>query len=242
MESTGSRRKKGKGGFSQMLDRLLPKVEMGRTDRLLEIVAAALMALATMGSAWSAYQATTWSGVQTFRLNEANAARALATRYWNEDTQFVAFDATMLIDYLSAETSGNRHLADLLRQRFRPDFHDAVEAWLALDPFNNPVAPRSPFVMDEYKSTLKDKALGYEKLASQKTLEGSKANRIGDNYVLLTVLFASVLFFAGICVKFKSRRVKAVMLFIGLIAFASTAIVLTTFPVTGSGVSVAKIP
>lgn len=78
MEDIGNKKQ---GSFSSFLDRLIPRADVKKTDRVLEIIAAALMALATVCSAWSAYQATTWNGVQTFRLNEANAGRVLANRY-----------------------------------------------------------------------------------------------------------------------------------------------------------------
>lgn len=147
----------------------------------------------------------------------------------------------MLIEYLSAESTGNEKLARVLKTRFRPDVQKAINSWLATKPFENPDAPRSPFVMKEYSTQLKEKAAAYEDLVEQKIKEASDANRNGDNYILLTVLFASVLFFAGICVKFQSRRVKAAMLIFGVIMFMITALVLISYPVTWSGVAPAPI-
>jgi hypothetical protein len=45
-------------------------------DRGLEIMSAALMALATVLSAWCAYQATRWDGIQTSRANTHEATSA----------------------------------------------------------------------------------------------------------------------------------------------------------------------
>ena len=46
------------------------------TDRLVEVISAAVLALATIASAWSAYQATRWGGVQAAAFAEAGALRA----------------------------------------------------------------------------------------------------------------------------------------------------------------------
>lgn len=222
-------------------NRVLPRSEVKSIDRILEIVAATLMAFSTICSAWSAYQATTWGGVQTFRLNEANASRAQEVRYWNDHSQFLAFDSAMLLEYLSAVSQGNQKFAALVRSRFRPDVRDVFQLWLSMDPLTNPDAPYSPFVMEEYDPSLKSKAIHFQNLANEKTAEASAANRNGDNYVLLTVLFASVLFFAGIASKFQSRRVRAAMLLFGMLVFLVTALVLITYPVAWSGVSLKPV-
>ena len=49
-------------------------------ERVLELIAALMLSLATLGIAWSGYQAATWSGLQARRYQEASTARALANR------------------------------------------------------------------------------------------------------------------------------------------------------------------
>ena len=49
-----------------------------RTDRL-EIGSAVLLALATVATAWSGYQASRWNGEQAKAFSKANAARIEAT-------------------------------------------------------------------------------------------------------------------------------------------------------------------
>lgn len=50
------------------------------TDRWIELLAASVLALATIASAWSAYQATRWGGVQGAAFAQAGAARAESVR------------------------------------------------------------------------------------------------------------------------------------------------------------------
>ena len=58
------------------------------------------------------------------------------------------------------------------------------------------------------------------------------ANQHSDNYVLLSVLAASVLFFSGMGVKFEGRWIKIALNAFGALLFAGLAVVAATFPMT----------
>ena len=49
-------------------------------ERWLEIAAALMLSLATLGIAWSGYQAAKWSGLQARRYTQASTARSFANR------------------------------------------------------------------------------------------------------------------------------------------------------------------
>jgi|SRR5271163_2286904 len=130
---------------------VLPKFE-----KSLEIVATLLLAFATVGSAWSAYQAKRWGGVQMFRMVAANGARSEAVRLSDKASQLTSIDVSMFLQYAAAVSSHQQQLSDFILQRFRPEMKVAVDAWLATHPLKNPDAPPSPFAMKEYSlSTLK---------------------------------------------------------------------------------------
>jgi hypothetical protein len=58
------------------------------------------------------------------------------------------------------------------------------------------------------------------------------ANQLSDNYVLLTVLAASVLFFSGMGVKFEGRWIRVALNAFSADLFVGTAVVAATFPIT----------
>ena len=118
-----------------------------------------------------------------------------------------------------------------LGQRFRPEMKPAVEAWLKLDPLNNSSAPPSPFHMAEYVQREAAEVAHQEELAANAAKLAREANRFSDNYVLLTVIFASVLFFGGIARAFDSRPLRVVLASMAVVLFTGTLIVLTTMPV-----------
>ena len=102
-----------------LLRQILSAVEVRGSERKrwVEITCAVVLALATTASAWCAYQATLWGGVQTFRLAAAARAGREAVKNSVEGMQFRAFDGTMFIHYLEARVLGRKDLEELLYQR-----------------------------------------------------------------------------------------------------------------------------
>lgn len=217
----------GAGGSTQEVDvprnRNVKTNVIGAREKWIEIASAALLALATVGSAWNAYQAAVWSGIQTFRLSEATAARTEAARLSNNALQLTTIDVGMFVQYAAARSTGNDQLADFLFERFRPELKTATEAWLATDPLENPSAPPSPFAMPEYSVEAQEQAERMTETAERRSEEAHQANQRSDSYVLLTVLFASVLFFGGISTKFRSERLRMFLIALGALIFIVAA-------------------
>src|SRR6266496_4622134 len=120
-------------------------------DRRLEVVSTVLLALATVATAWSGYQATRWSGEQTKAYNRANAARLESSRASNLANTQVLVDVTTFAQWVNAYARSETKLAGFYLERFRREFRPAVNAWVATDPLRNPRAPLTPFVMPQYK-------------------------------------------------------------------------------------------
>ena len=185
-----------------------------------------------MLSAWCAYQATRWDRIQTSRFDAANAARTEAVRLSNRALQLSTLDEQLFTQYVVAVDAGHTRLADVMRQRFRPELRAAMQTWLATHPFTNPQAPASPFAMAAYTSTGGAAADAQLELADRRVEAAEVANQHSDNYVLLTVLAASVLFFSGMGVKFEGRWIKIALNTLGALLFVGTAVVAATFPMT----------
>jgi hypothetical protein len=201
------------------------------TDRWVEVVAASVLALATIASAWSAYQATRWGGVQAAAFAEAGALRAESVRASDLADAELTVDVEYFAIWLDGASQGEEDLQQRVEDSFRPEFAVAFDAWQATDPFVNPDAPHTPFEMEEYSVAAAQDTDALRSEAERAAGEALDANQTGDNYVLTTVLFASVLFFAGISTKFQGRRIKLALVVLGLAAFIAGASILLTFPV-----------
>ena len=200
-------------------------------DRWVELVAAIVLALATIASAWSAYQATRWGGVQAEAFAEAAAARAESVRASDLADAELTIDVEYFAVWLDGASQGNETLTSALEKSFRPEFAAAFDAWQATDPLSNPDAPSTPFEMDEYQVAASREAEELRVEAEAASAVAMEANQTGDNYVLTTVLFASVLFFAGISTKFRGRWIKLSLVGLGLAAFVSGTSILLSYPI-----------
>lgn len=214
-----------------VLQRILKAVEKDARHRWVEITCAVVLALATTGTAWCAYQSNLWGGVQTFRLAAANKAGRESAAASFAALQTRAFDASMFISYMQAKHEGNERQEKFLFNRFRPEVRKAIDAWLKTDPFNSPAAPPSPFKMAEYVQPELAEAGRQAQKADEDTAAAELANQHADAYVLLTVLFASVLFFGGIAGTLDSRRLRVAIVLVALMLFVITLAYLGTMPV-----------
>lgn len=199
-------------------------------ERWFELIVAVILGLATLGSAWSAYQSAVWGGIQSFRLAESTAAGRRAAEKAVYANQLRGVDLLLFEAYLRALSENNQWLAEFLFQRFRPEFKVATEAWLATRPLKNPSAPSSPFVMKEYSVAIDKEAQQLRQEEATKFTEARKANEISDGYLLLTVVFGVALFLGGITAAFKGRRVKAIMLALSVITITATATFMAFLP------------
>jgi hypothetical protein len=218
--------------FSGLHDAIQAVTHINTPDRWVEILAATVLALATVASAWSAYQATRWGGVQAEAYAEAGAARAESVRMSDLADAHLTIDVEYFAIWLDETAKGgDEQVVALIQRAFRPEFEPAFEAWLATDPLVNQDGPATPFEMDEYLRAASHQAEEFRTEAEAATEVAVDANQTGDNYVLATVLFASVLFFAGISTKFGERWVKITLVIVGFLAFLSGAVLLLTYPV-----------
>ena len=74
---------------------------------------------------------------------------------------------------------------------------------------------RSPLEDPAYLDALFSKSTELEAQAADHFQQAQDANQTGDEYVLATVFFASVLFFGGISSKFRSKQVRIALLVAG---------------------------
>lgn len=201
-----------------------------RRDRILEMYAAALMSIATVATAWCAYQSAEWGGEQAFLLGESQRAGREADLHAALAAQTRNLDAAVFMEWIDGIATDNERLTDFYEARFPPHLGVAVEAWLATEPRTNPDAPLHPFAMEEYR-VAEDSIVARATLESEaKWAEARKADENGDRFVLLTVIFASVLFFGGIEQKFTDRKVRTGLLVVGSLLFLGGLIAMLNYP------------
>jgi hypothetical protein len=189
-------------------------------EERVEVVAAILLSLATVLSAWGAYQATRWSGEQANNYAESAARRAESGRHGTVASRQIQIDVQTFIAWVDAEGQGDQRLADFYVERFREEFLPAFTAWrLSGDGGSEGLPEGTPFEMPEYVNAEQAIANDLFAQADAALAEAQWNNQISDNFVLTAVLFASVLFFAGIAARFRPQWIRWTMLGVALIVF-----------------------
>jgi hypothetical protein len=199
--------------------------------RAVELVLVAMLAFASLLTAWSGYEAARWGGVQSTKFSEASARRVDSSRAAAHADQLTAIDVNLFTNYLNAFATDQQDLADFYEARFRDEFKPAFDAWIATNPKTNPDAPSSPFDMPEYHLADRDRADQLEAEASALFDEGKDANQQSDDYVLTAVILASILFLAGISTRIDWYVARYAVIGTALIVFLYGAIRLATMPI-----------
>ncbi|NTX13299.1 hypothetical protein HUA74_13940 [Myxococcus sp. CA051A] len=194
-----------------------------RREYVLELLATVLLALATVGSAWTAYQSTRWSGDQSFQYSKANALRAESVRASTTMALLVEIDTSLFESWADAWTDGDSQRLDFYERRFREEFRPAFEAWRAEATRPGEAPEGTPFTRPEYHPATLDKSRELAAEAEKAFEQARQSNQNGDNFTFCVVLFASVLFFAGVSTKLLHPSLK-----IALLALAGVMMVVAT--------------
>ena len=161
----------------------------------------------------------------------ANEAARKSTQLTLQATQLQTIDLGFFTTFVEASFRGDKKLADFAYARFRPEARKALDAWLQTDPFNNPKAPVRPFAMAEYAQPEREAAKHADEEQARMMAAARQASRASDEYVLLTVRFAAVLFFGGIVSTFELRRLRASVFLVAVVLFTLSTIILATLPI-----------
>lgn len=197
-----------------------------------ELAATVVLSLAVLVATWSAYQAALWGGVQasnasqyTGQLTESNDLTTLITAQFESDSQAIS---TWLI--MAAED--NERGMQILEERFDDTLRPAFDAWMA-GSIDGDVPPGLPQDLPEYEE-------GFDELLEAKNFlfasateareTAGEANRTSDSFVLVTVIMASVMFFAGVGTKLKGQATRLTMLVVAGLLFAGALAAMLTLP------------
>jgi hypothetical protein len=186
-------------------------VEPPRASRLIEIVTVVLLAVATVGSAWSAYQVARWNGTETDEARKSGSLRIDASREYALATQIVAYDAAAVGQFGTAVAAGNEDLQEFLRATIiRSGFEPILRQWR--EEIDAGMVPTNLLENDDYLQELFAESDELDAASLTAAQRSEEAGDNADDYVRLTLFFATALFFAGITASFSSRTARILLL------------------------------
>lgn len=178
----------------------------------IEIIEAVILALVAVATAWSGYQAAKWAGNRAEQYARASRLRVTAEGLATLAGQERIYDSDTFNTWLAAKLGDKEKEAEFLERRFRDEYRTAFTAWMKTDPFNNVQAPPGPLFMPEYHDAKHEQFLALSKRAAEIADQGTKSGEIGDQYVRITVLLATVLLITAIGQRFRVRAARIVFM------------------------------
>ena len=195
-----------------------------------ELAAVLLLSVTAVVTAWTGFQASKWSGAMSISFSQASTARIEAARLEGVANRKMTIQVSLFTQWLQAYQADDEQLTDFLADRFPEPLASTFPAWIATRPAKNPDAPPTPFEMQGYVIPELAGARLADERADDKFAEALRNNQRGDNYTVLTVAFASVLFFGALSSRMRSARAQWAFLILGFIGFLAAGSLLIFFP------------
>ena len=196
----------------------------------IEIIEAVILALVAVATAWSGYQAAQWAGKRAEDYSQASRLRVTAEGLATLAGQERIYDSDTFNSWLTAKLDGKEKETEFLERRFRNEYRLAFIAWMKTDPFNNSQAPAGPIFMPEYHNAKHEEFLDLRKQAADVADRGTKSGEIGDQYVRITVLLATVLLITAIGQRFRFRAVRILFMILAWLLLCLPVWQLLTLP------------
>ena len=201
-----------------------------RTRRWIDVLSAAILAAATIGTAWSAYQSALWSDKFSDHNAKSLAALVRVTKLTTLALQRTTMHVNLFVQWVAAVNTGNNRTADFLLARFPEPLSAATTAWRSTGTPNIADTPGSPFDMPGYKLAERVEADRWELTAASELAAAEHASEISNRYLLFTIIFASVLFFAGVSGKCHWNVVDMALLALGALTLIGGVTAMGSLP------------
>jgi hypothetical protein len=191
-----------------------------------ETIVLIVLSVTAVLTAWCGFESSKWSGEMSVAFSEASSSRIEAARQSGIANAGLQADLTIWGVYVQARAQGDTALATYVEKRFTDHFLVAYRAWIAQgEPTNG------PFKMKEYVPPGTTEAAAADQRADRRFADALVYNERGDNYALLTVLFALVLFFAAASTRLVRPNSQRILLGVAIIFLIAATAILATFPI-----------
>lgn len=212
-------------------DQTIDEISIGGRRIWIETITTVLLSAATVLSAWCVFESSQWNGEQYFRIEDENNADRKRMQKEIAARQRQVGEAQLFLQLVDAITNDNKEKESFLWNRFPPHLKKATLAWKALDPVNNVNAPISPMQMKEYVVPEDADVKIFAEQAKQFKKKANECDSRADNYMLLSLVLSTVLFFCGLIGVTKSRSNKLILLSFAMLIFVVAFYFAIKFPV-----------
>jgi hypothetical protein len=191
-----------------------------------ETVVMIVLSITAVLTAWCGFESSKWSGEMSIAFSQASGARIEAARQQGSANAARQADLTIWGVYVQARATDDTALATYVERRFTDHFRVAYQAWRAQGESTS-----GPFKMKEYVPPGTTEAAAADQRADSRFADALRFNQRGDNYTILTVLFALVLFFAAASTRLGRPGAQWILLGVAITFLLVGTVILANFPV-----------
>ena len=188
----------------------------------LDLILAIVLGLAAVTAAWVAFQSSAFGGEVTTRYNEGIRATDLASQAYTEGNQNLVEDQGIFLEYVKAAYAGDEDLAGYIRENLMSEDLALAIEWWETDgaDYDSPFVEENPdYVLAAFETGAE---LDAEAEAHFAAAEAADAE--GDQYDLLLVILAVVLFLLGMVGVVRGRGLRFGLFGVGVSLFALSLI------------------
>ena len=166
----------------------------------------------------------------SINFSQASAAHIDAAWFERDANGQASVQIALFTQWLSAQTTENEKLAGFLRDSFPGPLATATSDWLDERAADAQAAPQTPFDMPSYvldnAVRAEEKQAQAEQLSAQAMTSNINSDSDTYSYTVLTILFATVLFFAAVSNRVKKSMNSWTLIGVALVVFVGSATVL----------------
>jgi len=188
-----------------------------------DITAVALLSIIAVLTAWCGFESSKWGGEMSIAFSQASSNRVQASDARSASRDAFQLDAMVFAQWLVAKEGGDEALATYLQGVFSPELKVAFAAW--------DQKTKTPFGLPEYVPAGTAQADEFTAKADDAYARALQNNQRGDNYSLLTVMFALVLFLTAMSQRAGPSWSQRTLLFVAIGVAVVGIAILATFPI-----------
>jgi len=188
-----------------------------------ELTAVILLSIVAVLTAWCGFESSKWGGEMSIAFSQASSNRVRASDAASASRDAFQLDATVFAQWLVAERAGDTEFSAYLETLFSPALQTAFDAW--------DHKTKTPFGLPEYVPAGTDVAKEFTEKADAAYATALVNNQRGDNYSLLTVMFALVLFLAAMSQRKAPEWAQRTLLIVATVVAVAGVVILATFPI-----------
>lgn len=159
-------------------------------------------------------------------FSQASSARVQAGDAASQARDARQWDLTIWVQWVLADGRDDAALRSYVQERFSAELRTAFEQWEA-----NGRAANGPFATKAYVPEGQVRADQLNHRADTEFARALETNQLSDDYTLLTVLFALVLFLTAISQRELQDWARTTLLVTALVGAAGGVVLLALFPI-----------